>query len=464
MESSQICPKCGRVIVYGAQGPPGLHGSQGTTIPHASQGTLGPEGQIVCRCSARPRRYWLHSRETVLLLCVLGLVLAFAITGFAARLYHGRRAELARSWFDRGNAELKAGRAAAALSDFRTALIYAQHELPPEQQQRYELNFVQALTATGNTGEARAYLLDMWERGPGDSRINLQLARLAAQGGNDADAKRYYNGAIYGVWDESPDDVLRSRMDSRLELYRYLMDRGEKTEAQSVLLATAAAIPPDPALHAQVGQLMLQAGQPQAALDEFQRALRLDSRNYEALAGAGESYFQLGNDRQAVRYLESATRDAAQQKRRPGQQTDSHVREDQVREDQVREAEEAQVTQDLAIAENSLALNPHAPGLDPMERAHRAVRSYDAAMTRIRSCASEHGIALPQAGVNLTLFTRAASDELAEAALARHIDQLDPLMEFVYQMESAATQNCGPPSDPANAAIARIGAKTQVSP
>src|ERR1700752_5179781 len=107
----------------------------------------------------RPRRYWLHSRETILLLCVLGLVIAFAITGFAARLYHGRRAELARSWFDRGTAEPKADRATAALPDLRTPLIYAQGELPLEQQQQYGLNFVQALIATGNTGEARAYLL-----------------------------------------------------------------------------------------------------------------------------------------------------------------------------------------------------------------------------------------------------------------------------------------------------------------
>src|SRR5260370_3814360 len=369
VESSQICPKCGRII---------LPGSQGLQGPQRAQ---GPEGQIVCRCTARPRRYWLHSRETVLLLCVLGLVLAVALTGVAAGLYHGGRAELARFWFDRGNAELKAGRVAAALADFRTALIYAQHELPREQQQRYQLNFVQALIAIGNPGEARAYLLDMWERGPGDSRSDLELARLAAQAGNDADAKRYYNGAIYGVWDERPDDVLRSRIATRLELYRYLMDRGEKAEAQSVLLASAAAIPPDPALHAQVGQLMLQTGQPQPGLDEFQRALRIDPRDYEALAGAGQAYFQLGNDRDAVRYLESASREAAQQKRRPGQpprlQTDSAARE----------AEEAKVTQDLAIAEASLALNPHAPGLDPMERPHPAVRSYDAARTRIKACA-----------------------------------------------------------------------------
>jgi len=264
VENSQICPKCGGIIL---QGPPG------------SQAAQPAEGQIVCRCGTRPRRYWLHSRETILLICVLGLMIAFAFTGFAARLYHGRRAELARSWFDRGNAELKTGRTAAALSDFRAALVYAQRELSPDEQQQYELNFVQALIASGNSDEARSYLLDMWDRAPGNSAVNLELARLAAQIGNDADAKRYYNGAIYGVWDESSGDVLRRRMDTRLEFYRYLMDHGENAEAQSELLATAAAIPPDAQSQVQVGQLMLQSGQSQQALEQFQQALRLDSRN-----------------------------------------------------------------------------------------------------------------------------------------------------------------------------------------
>ena len=415
-------------------------------------GGPGPPGENGVPVSARPRRYWLHSRETILLLCVLGLVIAFGVTGFAARLYHGRRAELARSWFDLGNAELKAGRAAAALSYFRTALIYAQHELPPEQQQQYELNFVQALLATGNTGEARAYLLDMWERGPGDSRINLELARLAAQIGNDADAKRYYNGAIYGVWDQNAGDVLRSRMDARLELYHYLMDHGEKTEAQSELLATAAAIPPDALLHAQVGELMLEAGQPQPALDQFAQALRLNGRNYEAMAGAGEANFQLGNDRDAIRNLENAIREDAQEKKRPGSQGPA-----------AREAQQEQVMRDLAIAQATLALDPSRPGLDPMERARRAIRDYDAAVTRIESCAKEHGIALPEPSRNLTPFTDAASDELAEVALARHMEQLDPLMEFIFEMESAATENCGAPADPTNAALMRIGAKAHSS-
>ena len=47
--------------------------------------------------------------------------------------------------------------------------------------------------------------------------------------------------------------------------------------------------------------------------------------------------------------------------------------------------------------------------------------------------------------------------------LARHIEQLDPLMEFIFEMESAATENCGPPADATNAAIVRIGTRTHAS-
>jgi tetratricopeptide (TPR) repeat protein len=359
VESSRVCPKCGHSIVSGLPGP---------------QGAQGPEGRVVCRCS-RPRRYWLHSRETILLLSVGGLVIAFAVTGFAARLYHGRRAELARSWFDRGNADVNAGRAAQAVSDLRTALVYAQHELPAEQQQEYQLKLAEALPAMGSDDEAKAYLLDLWERAPGNSRVNLELARLAANTGEDADAKRYYNGAIYGVWDESAEAVLRSRMDARLEFFRYLTSRGETTEAQGVLLATAAETPPEPALHAEVGRLMLQSGQPQHALEQFELALKLDPHDYEALAGMGEAYFALGNDRDAVRSLESAAREGAQRKRHAGEATETAASE----------TEEAQVTQDLAIAQATQALDPHRPGLEAMERAARAIRAYDSAEMRMRS-------------------------------------------------------------------------------
>jgi tetratricopeptide (TPR) repeat protein len=215
---------------------------------------------------------------------------------------------------------------------------------------------------------------------------------------------------------------------------------------------------------------MLQAGQPQQALDEFQRALRLDGRNYEALAGAGEANFQLGIDREAVRYLESAIRDEVQQKRKPPapsagldarQAPGSAARQEP--DLAARQEKDARVAQELAIAQATLALDPNRPGLEALERARRAIRAYDAAVTRIESCAREHGVALPDPSANLTPFTDASSDELAQASLARHIDQLQPLMEFIFQMESAATENCGPPSDAANAALVRIGERAQTA-
>jgi hypothetical protein len=162
----------------------------------------------------------------------------------------------------------------------------------------------------------------------------------------------------------------------------------------------------------------------------------------------------LGNDRDAIRYLEGAIREGALQRRRSDPQGADTA---------AQETEQAQVMQNLAIAQATLALDPNRPGLDPTERARRAIRAYDAAVTRIESCAKEHGIALPAPSVNLSPFTDAASDELAVVALSKHIEKLDPLMEFVFQMESAATENCGPPSDPTNAAIVRIGEKTHAS-
>ena len=61
MDSFRICAKCGRDI---------------------------PAGETACPCSpSQPHRYWLHSRETILLLSFVGLVAAFLVTGTAVRAY-----------------------------------------------------------------------------------------------------------------------------------------------------------------------------------------------------------------------------------------------------------------------------------------------------------------------------------------------------------------------------------------
>ena len=384
------------------------------------------------------------------LLSFAGLVVAFLVTGFAARAYHVRRSALARSWFERGTRDLQAGKSAAALADFQTTLIYARGDVPETQLQLYELDFSQALAAANHPDEARSYLLDLWERAPGSGKINLELARLAARTGDDTEAKRYYNDAIYGVWEGDTAQVTASRRQARLELFRYLTGRNEMADAQSVLMATAAALQPDSGapLHTQVGNLMLEAGEAQQALAQFEEALRIDSHDRAAAAGAGLAAFALGDDRTAVRYLEEASRE--QRERGSGQ-----------------ENADPRISQDLAIAEMTLALDPYAAHLDTRESARRAAKSFQAALSRLEECAKAQGIPLepqaaqaPQRSADdlAELYGRAAKlrNSVGEEDLLRHPQSIDPVMEMVFDMESKVTARCGPPVHPADAALARI--------
>ena len=298
--------------------------------PHncAKCGRPIPPGVDECACSASPRRYWLHSRETILLLSFGGLVLAFLFTGFASRIYHDRRRALAESWFKRGTAELQAAQYGLALNDFQTALIYGRGDVPDEQHQIYELDFSKALAATSHPEEARAYLLDLWERQPGSSEINLELARLAVRASDDMEAKRYYNAAIYGIWEGDASQVATSRRETRLELFHYLIRRNEITSAQSVLMAIAAGLQPDASaeLHTQLGDLMLETGDASAALTQYEQALRIHPSDQAALTGAGLACFAIGDDRGAVRFLGEASREqarSAQTRQNPPEAADS---------------------------------------------------------------------------------------------------------------------------------------------
>jgi hypothetical protein len=437
LESPHICGKCGRPI---------------------------PPEQTECACGLGPRRYWLHSRETILLFSFAGLIVAFLLTGFAARAYHGRRSALARSWFDRGTRDLQAGKSAAALADFQTTLIYARGDVSEAQLQLYELEFSQALAATDHPDEARSYLLDLWERAPGSGKINLDLARLAARAGDDTEAKRYYNDAIYGVWEGDAAHVAASRREARLELFRYLTSHNEMADAQSVLMATTAALQPDAGapLHAQVGNLMLEAGEAQQALGQFEEALRIDSHDRAAAAGAGLAAFALGDDRTAVRYLEEASREPRESG--SGQENAGNA-----------DNSDPRIARELAIAEATLALDPYVPHLDTRERARRAAKSFQAALSRLEECANAQGIPLansnsanpagsqPAPGASTTddlaeLYGRAAKlrNSVGEEDLLRHPQSIDPVMAMVFDMESKVTARCGPPVHPADAALARI--------
>ena len=117
-----------------------------------------------------PRKY---SREIVLLTTLL-LLLVFAIfTAFAARMYHKKYHVLGDEWFARGDQDFHSGDAAAALSDYRNALLYSPGN------SNFQFHLAKALAATGRYDEARAYLVTLLSDSPGSGEINLELALYA---------------------------------------------------------------------------------------------------------------------------------------------------------------------------------------------------------------------------------------------------------------------------------------------
>ena len=180
----------------------------------------------MCACTTRPRRLWLYSRETILLLTFVGLLGAFGVTALTSRVYHLRRSTLARDWAAHGAADMQTGQAPAALVDFQIALIYARGDVTEEQQRLYELRLAQALVAAGQTDEARTYLLDLWGQNPGTGQVDLELARLAAHDGDDVRPPAITTPRSAAFWDGNADQIAASQRAARLELYAVFVPAG----------------------------------------------------------------------------------------------------------------------------------------------------------------------------------------------------------------------------------------------
>src|ERR1700758_5401093 len=121
-------------------------------------------------------RSYLRQRPVMLALST-GLAVAFflVVTGLAS-VYRAKHEELGKRWFERGVADLKAHRFDAGVTDFRAALLYSRDNYT------YQLDLAEALIGTGQTAQAYAYLLNLWDREPEDGLVNLELARIAVQG------------------------------------------------------------------------------------------------------------------------------------------------------------------------------------------------------------------------------------------------------------------------------------------
>src|SRR4051812_47525381 len=185
---------------------------------------------------------------------VMGVVLAatvpaFALTQLIVNRYRDQRQRLSLEWSARGQQQL-AAEPSAAVTDFLTALSFGDRT-----SDRFLL--AKALVGAGRPAEARAQLASLIVEDPGNSDVNLELARIAASEGDVDASVRYYHAAVDGVWRVNP---MAARRQARIELARLLMGHGQQVRAQAELIALIDELPPDARIITDVGNLLVDAG------------------------------------------------------------------------------------------------------------------------------------------------------------------------------------------------------------
>ena len=347
-------------------------------------------------------------RPPVVVVCLLILAIAaFAGVTRLANRFHEQQKALARHLFAAGQAALQSGEMEQAVEDFRAALSYSRDD--PE----YQLSLARALRDTGRTDEAETYLLSLWEHAPQEADISLALGRLYAREKSVESAIRFYHNAIYGVWESEPD---LHRRDAQLELVDFLLKQGATQQAQAELITLATELPRDASLLVRVGQMFARTQDYDHALGEFQRVLRFDRDNAEALAGAGDAEFHLGRYRAAQGHLQAAVR---------------------------QNPNDSQSKTTLEICTLVLQSDPFARRISNAERNRRIRAAFDRAGERLASCGAEPAGNQPGQGLPASLGVLKAQWEEMKPKLRRlnspeEADLPDTAMDLVAQIEQEA--------------------------
>jgi tetratricopeptide (TPR) repeat protein len=364
--------------------------------------------------SGRVARYkfYLRQRPTMLvLLSMVAVIFFLSVTGLS-RVYHAQRTSVGDRWFSRGVSDLNAKHYEAAVTDFRAALLYSRDEYS------YELKLAEALIGLRHTGEAFAYLLNLWDREPDNGLVNLELARIVAQRGQIDQAVRYYHNAMYAAW---PPGEESKRRTARLELIELLLQAKRQGDAQAELMALAANAGDGPSLQQTIGELFVRAGDYERALDAYRTILKTDDHSAAALAGAGNAAFQLARYSLAKQYLESAERI------NPNDTESAHR---------------------LETTEMVLSMDPFRPQISTADRNKNVVNAFAAAGQRLNTCPLPRRDTFGSTGSAPSLNDEWSSlkPQITEAGLRRKPDLAQSAMDLVFRIERQTSAVCGMPT------------------
>lgn len=361
-------------------------------------------------------RQYLQQRPVMLaLLTGFTLLFILGVTGLS-RAYRAQRQALGNRWFARGVADLNAKNFDAAVNEFRAALLYARDDY------NYQLNLAEALIGSHQTGQASAYLLNLWDREPENGQVNLELARIAAQKGQTTDAVRYFNDAVYAAW---PPGQETQRREARLELIGFLLRTNAKPQAQAELIALAANVGDDPAEQARIGDLFVRAGDYQSALEAYRQSLKYDRHDAATLKGAGDAAFELGQYSVAEHYLEMAAAE---------------------------DPKDTQAAERLKTAQMVVRMDPFRDEISSEERNRIIVEAFATAGERLSHCPVPNNAGAVSAGsppvseANVSEQWAELKSRVTERELRRDPDLGQTAMDLVFRIERETSAACGMPS------------------
>jgi len=360
------------------------------------------------------RRYLRQEPVILALLSGLAVIFFVAVTALS-HLYQAQQESLGNRWFMRGTTDLKQRHFDAAVTEFRSALLYSRDSYA------YQLNLAESLIGLKRTGEAYAYFINLWDREPENGLVNLELARIAAQKGETEPALRYYHNAIYATW---PGDEQVQRRETRLELIGYLLNINAKAHAQAELIALAANLEDDPSQQARVGDLFVQTQDYEHALAEYRLSLKAQPHDPAALAGAGLAAFQLGRYNIAERYLQAAMS---------------------------ANPNDAQSAARLKTTALIMQMDPFQRQISVAQRDRIVLEAFAAAGQRLESCsaagAAKGPATIPVAQPALSEEWAKMKPQITEPGLRRDPDLVNTAMELVFSIERQTSNACGAASE-----------------
>lgn len=362
---------------------------------------------------------WYVRAEPVLLavLFVLAAAAFLLVTGLS-RVYRSQQDSLANRWFTRGVSDLNARNYEAAALEFRTALRYSRDN------DSYQLELAQALVGLKRTSEARAYLLNLFEREPENGFVNLALARVAVQNTDSEHAVRFYHNAIYATWSSDAGEDRKQRREARIELIEYLLSINSTTQAEAELIALAANVGDEPEQQRRLGDLFVRAQDYEHALSAYRTSLKTDRHDAAADAGAGLAAFQLAQYRTALRYLQAAA---------------------------AGDPNDARSAALLKSSELVLQLDPYEANISAVQKNRIVIHDFEIAGERLKACGLSAGAAGPVSSAGTSQRSAGESwarmkQRVTERGLEHDPDLADAAMNLAFDIESESAATCRPPT------------------